>query len=147
MKDKIYEMEDDYKQAVANLLEFIKLRDLTAESLKTAAPDKLLEGQEMLADMDKQIETTEAILAKEYDAYQKYRKDLEKEAEMMDTVMETMQKYYILVKHRMPEKLGEVKTAIFTNWTEDEIQNFYDEAAIIEATRLEEILGGAKADG
>jgi hypothetical protein len=144
MADKIYEMDDSYKQAVADLLEFIELRHSVAETVKFAPPDKIREVQEILATMDKKIEEGEAALAKEYDSYQTYQKALEDEAEMMDVIMDKMQKYYVLVKHRMPEKLDEWTNDILKGWTPDEIQNFYDGAAIIEATRLDEVLGAPK---
>lgn len=143
MKDKVYEMEDDYKEAVVKLQDFIERRDLLAKSFVSQTPKERREAGQTLADMDKQIESTEARLAKEYDAYQKYCKELDEQEEHTKRVAETMQKYYVLVKHRMPEELDKIKKAIFTSWTEEEIQNFYDEAAIIEATRLEEILGEA----
>lgn len=141
MADKVYEMYDDYNEAIEKLLAFINLRDLLADSLKDPSPKNRREVQEMVAEMDKQIESTEAKLAKEYEAYQtKCRAEEELEA-MSEEATEKVEKYFILVKHRMPEKLEELKTAIFTDWTPEEIQDFYDRAAIREATQLEEILG------
>ncbi|CAN5555696.1 hypothetical protein BH10ACI1_BH10ACI1_31570 [soil metagenome] len=40
MSDKVYEMYDDYNQAVEKLLNFIKLRDELRDILPTIAPEE-----------------------------------------------------------------------------------------------------------
>ena len=144
MSDKVYEMYDDYHQAIEKLHNFIKVRDELAEFLKVAPPEKLLENRELLAKMDKQIENSKALLAKEYEAYQVKCRDEEKLDDVKDDVKDRMERFFILVKHRMPEKLDELKAEVFVNWTPEEIEEFENRIAELEATRLEEFIGEAK---
>jgi uncharacterized FlaG/YvyC family protein len=146
MEDKVYEMDDNYKQAVADLLEFIKMRDDLAASIKIAAPEKKREQQELLADMDKQIERCEAALAKEYESHQTAARAQEKLDEIMGDVTEKMEMVFIYIKHRLPDKLEEMKSAIFDGWQPEDIQAFYDRVAIREATQLEEIIAENKVE-
>ena len=144
MSDKVYEMYDDYHQAIEKLHNFIKVRDELAEFLKVAPPEKLLENRELLAKMDKQIENSKALLAKEYEAYQVKCRDEEKLDDVKDDVKDRMERFFILVKHRMPEKLDELKAEVFVNWTPEEIEEFENRIAELEATRLEEFIGEKK---
>jgi hypothetical protein len=141
-----YEMSDDYKQAQEDLLDFIKVRDILAEAIKTMPPDKERENQELLAEMNETIENCEAKLAKEYESYQVYMRAQEKQDEIMSDVLERMQMVYILTKHRLPDNLPELEAAIFDGWAEEEIQKFLEGVAVLEATRLEEIIAEAKED-
>lgn len=67
---KEYEMDDNYKQALAFLLEAIRQRDILAESLKLAPPERRAEGLQLLAQMDESIEAGEQALANEYETFQ-----------------------------------------------------------------------------
>jgi DNA mismatch repair ATPase MutS len=144
MNDKVYEMEDDYNERVVELLEFIKLRDKLVESIKIAVPAHKREGQQLLAEMDKQIEECEALLANAYAAYQKFRRKEEEASEMSEKLGEQMEIGYIRLKHLLPDKLAEREASLFNGWTPDNIQEFYDRVAIREATQLEKILAENK---
>jgi hypothetical protein len=67
---KEYEMDASYKQALAFLLEAIEQRDLLAETIKLAPPEKRAESLYLLAQMDKSIEAGEQALANEYETFQ-----------------------------------------------------------------------------
>ena len=140
MSDKVYEMDDHYNQGVAALLEFIKQRDELAENLKIAPPELIPEGQQLLADMDKRIEDYEAALAREYETYQNKCRAEENVENMNETILERMAMVYIYFKHRIPEKLEELEAIVLNNNTPEEAQAFYDRVAILEATKLEEII-------
>jgi hypothetical protein len=140
MKDKAYEMYDEYNQAVEDLLGFIKIRDDLAASIKTGAPEKLREAQELLIEMDEAIESCESKLAKEYEAYQTKCRAEEELDNWSADVEKRIEMVFIYIKHRIPEKLDELKNALFANWTPDEIEKFYANVAVLEATQLEEII-------
>lgn len=71
---KEYEMDDNYKQALAFLLESIGERDQLAETVKLAPPEKRAEGLHLLAQLDKSIEASEQALAKEYETFQTHER-------------------------------------------------------------------------
>ena len=146
MPNKVYEMDDNYNQAVADLLEVIKVRDELTESIKIAPPDKIREGQKLLATMNKKIEECEAALAKEYETTQTYKKALDEQEEVFDEVKHRMEMVFVYTKHRLPDKLNEMKAIIFNDMKPEWIQDFYDNVAILEATRLEELIAEAKDD-
>ncbi|HEX8249730.1 MAG TPA: hypothetical protein VF599_16245 [Pyrinomonadaceae bacterium] len=67
---KEYEMDESYKNALAFLLEAIEQRDLLAETIRLAPPEKRAESLQLLAQMDKSIEAGEQALANEYETFQ-----------------------------------------------------------------------------
>lgn len=71
---KEFEMDESYKQGLAYLLEAIEQRDLLAETIKLAPPEKRAESLQLLAQMDKSIEAGEQALANEYEAYQTHER-------------------------------------------------------------------------
>ena len=139
LKDKVYEMYDSYNQAASDLVEYIKLRDMLAAKIKIV-PFKRSENQQLLAEFDAHIEKAEAALAKEYDAHQEKCRAEEKLDQVMNDIAERTEMVYVYIKHRVPDKLQELETAIFAGWTTEEIQDFHDRVAILEATRLEELI-------
>lgn len=144
MSDKVYEMEDDYKEALADLLRLMELRERAAALIKFAPPDIIREIRTTVAELDKQIEESEALLASAYESYQKFRR-LEEELEVMNEAMgEKMEISFIILKHHLPDKLAKAESTMFNGWSPEDIQDFYDRVAIREATQLEEILAGAK---
>ena len=147
MNNKVYEMDESYNQAVADLLEFIKLRDELSETMKYVPSEKLREGQELLAQMTKKIEEAEAALAKEYEAYQKKRRAEDDLEETMEEMLDRVLKVYIHVKYNNPEMADAVKEKALAVWTERE-EEFYDRVAIYEAdkTEFEKIIARAKEE-
>jgi len=71
---KEYAMDDGYQKALGFLLEAIEQRDILAETIKLAPPEKRAEGLHLLAQMDKSIEAGEQALANEYEAYQTHER-------------------------------------------------------------------------
>jgi DNA-binding transcriptional ArsR family regulator len=144
MTDKVYEMEDDYKESVAELLKAIKSRDELAESIKLLPPENRCEALRILAEMDKDLDAVEAGLADACAAYQKFRRKEEEVSEISEKLGEQMEIGYIRLKHLLPDKLAEKEASLFHGWTPENIQEFYDRVAIREATQLEKILADNK---
>jgi hypothetical protein len=71
---KEYAMDDGYRKALGFLLEAIEQRDLLAETIKLAPPEKRAEGLHLLARMDQSIEAGEQALADEYEAFQTHER-------------------------------------------------------------------------
>jgi hypothetical protein len=71
---KEYEMDASYKKALAYLLEAIEQRDILAETIRLAPPEKRAEGLQLLARMDKSIEAGEQALANEYETFQTHER-------------------------------------------------------------------------
>jgi hypothetical protein len=137
-------MEDDYKERVTDLLKAIETRDELAESIKIAPPEMRREGQAILAEMNKDIDTVEAALADAYEAYQKFRRKEEELGEMNDQITVRLEEIFICIKHLAPELFAEMETKVFNGWSPENIQEFYDRVAIREATELEEIIAKNK---
>ena len=74
---KEYEMDANYKKALADLVEAIETRDQLAEALKQAAPEERPEGLRLLSQLDKQIEKGENALAVEFEAAQNMHRKLD----------------------------------------------------------------------
>jgi uncharacterized protein YigA (DUF484 family) len=140
MKEKVYEMEDDYKERLAALLKAIETRDELAETVKLAPPEMRREGQKILAEMNKTLEDIEALLAHAHEAYQKFRRNEEEVSEMSEQLTEKFEEHFIRAKHCQPEKFAEMEAKLLKVWTPEVIEDFYDRVAIREATHLEEIL-------
>lgn len=144
MNDKVYEMEDDYKERVADLLKVIETRDELAESIKIAPPEMRREGQAIVAQMNKDIDAIEAALADAYEAYQKFRRKEEELGEMNDKITVKLEEIFICIKHLAPELFAEMEAKVFNGWSPENVQDFYDRVAIREATELEEIIAKNK---
>lgn len=140
MEEKIYEMPDDYKEAMALLLESIELRDTVSESLKHAPPEKVREGRELIALLDKKINQGEAVLANEYEAYQKKCRAEEELDAMTEDAVERMAKVLIHFKYNHPEKLEELRDTVTKGYMPEEEQDFYDRVAVLEATQLRKLV-------
>jgi hypothetical protein len=145
MSEKVYEMYDDYYQAQAQLLELIEARDYLKESLKTAHPSKLADGYMMLNAANKKIEACEAALANEYETHQKACRSREAYDKSLDELSESVDAAYIYFKHRHPDRFKAIQAQFYNGRTPEEIEEFEDRIAILEATRLEEFIG--KDDG
>jgi hypothetical protein len=61
---------------------------------------------------------------------------------MLDKGMEATEKLFIIIKHQMPHLFKEFEKTVVRDFTDEEKQEFYDKIAHLEATQLDEILGG-----
>ena len=148
MDKKEYEMDDDYKRNLAHLSEFLDAResyrktisDALASGVKVSSADQAL-VDEKLREFDRIIDGLEASLAEEYDRYQA---EMAKEAEIKQSLAkawESQKKLYIIIKHQKPHLL-ESFTECLDPLTDDEREQFFDEVAILETTKLRAILDG-----
>jgi hypothetical protein len=145
MSDIKYEMPQDYQDSLAVVMDLIEERDAFKKQIPVLPPwVNVEEARAKLAQFDNVIEKAENALADEYNAYQAHRKaeaDLDK---INKEVLVKMQMIYIYYKHRIPSKLEDIKAAALNGFTDEEIQEFYDGVAILEATELEEIIAEEK---
>jgi nitrate reductase beta subunit len=145
MSDIKYEMPQDYQDSLNVVLDLIEERDAFKKQIPVLPPwVNVEEARSKLAELDDVIEKAENALAAEYNAYQAHKKA---EAELNKVNKEAllrMQMMYIYFKYRIPDKLEDVKAAALNGFTDEEIQEFYDGVAILEATKLEEIIAEAE---
>jgi nitrate reductase beta subunit len=145
MSDIKYEMPQDYQDSLAIVLDLIEERDAFRKKLPVLPPwVNIEEARAKLAELDDVIEKAENVLADEYNAYQAHRKAEADLDEMNKEALLRMQMMYIYFKYRIPDKLEDVKAAALNGFTDQEIQEFYDGVAILEATKLEEIIAEAE---
>lgn len=141
MNEKDYPMPDSYNKQSARLLELLELRDKINKQLEFMTPEKRRETVEKSAELDKKINDFETLIATHYQAYQLSRA-FQAEMERIDArQMVRIQKMYICLKHRAPKEKFDEFVEIVDTLSPEERENFYDQVAILEATRLDEILG------
>lgn len=137
MAEKVYKMSDEYNKRAAVLIEMIEARDRLVETIKNTPVNQRAEKQAALKFVNQRIETVESDLAEEYEEYQEKRR-IEEYVKKVDRFLE---KAFIQTKYDDPEKFEPLKTALFETMTEEQIIDFEDRIAILEATRLEEFIG------
>jgi hypothetical protein len=141
MNEIEYEMPQDYQDSLAFVMDLIEECDAFRRQIPTLPPwVNVEEARAKLAEMEKAIDKAEELLANEYNAYQAHEKAKADLDETNKEVLIRMQMVYIYYKHRIPDKLEEIKAAALNGFTPEEIQDFYDGVAILEATQLEEII-------
>jgi len=135
-----YPMPDTYNKQTAQLLELFDIREKINEQLEFMTPEQRRQYAEKSAELDKKIEDFETQIATHYQAYQLSRL-FQAEMEKIDArQMVRIQKLYIYLKHRAPKEKFDEFVEIVNTLSPEERENFYDQAAILEATRLNEIL-------
>ena len=148
MEQKEYEMPEEYKKNLEHLSDFIEaregyrkqIRDASARGVRVSAADKAMVDEKLL-EMDKIIDGLEQKLAEDYERYQTEKT---KEAEISDKIREgweASKRLYIMTKHQMPHLL-ESFTECLDPLSPEQREKFFDEVAILEATKLKEILNG-----
>lgn len=140
-----YEMPQDYQERVARLLEMIETQKFYEKELKFLQSwINLDEAKVYKANLDKSIEEFEAVLAQEYEAYQIFKAaeaDLIEYDEMVERNLKAM---FIYFKHRQPDKLEKLKNTLLAGYSPEKLEKFYDGVAVLEATKLEEIIAQAE---
>lgn len=137
MAEKVYEMSVEYNKRAAVLLEMIEARDRLVETIKNTPVNQRADKHAALKLVDQRIESVESDLAEEYESYQEQCR-LDENVKKVDRFLE---KVFIQTKYDDPEKFEPLKTALFQTMTEEEIIDFEDRIAILEATRLKEFIG------
>ncbi len=150
MQQKEYEMPDEYKQNLAHLAEFIDERqgwqdmitDGLARGVRVSPADKAM-VDEKLREFDQMVENLEQRLADEYERYQAEKAHEDEMSELLDKANETSKRLYIIIKHQTPHLLEEF-TKCLDPLLPEEREQFLDEVAILEATKLDAILSGTE---
>jgi hypothetical protein len=136
-----YEMPDEYKKNLAILLEFIESREMYLKEFPNLTPDEQALAKPSLDELDRVIDEIETALAAEYEQFQAER---HREATLDRLFAEAdilVKHQFIIIKHTKPKLFEQFKKITFQDRTADEIEDFYDEIAILEATDLDNILG------
>ena len=148
MEQKEYEMPEEYKKNLAHLTDFLEaregyraqIREGLARGVRVSAADKSM-VDEKLREFDSVIDGLEKLLAEEYERYQTEKA---KEAEISEKIAQSreLQRHlYIIIKHQKPHLL-ESFTQCLDPLTPEEREEFFDEVAILESTKLDAILKG-----
>ena len=148
MEQKEYEMPEEYKKNLAHLTDFLEaregyraqIREGLARGVRVSAADKLM-VDEKLREFDLIIDGLEKGLAEEYDRYQAEKAKEAKMSELLDQASEISKHLYIIIKHQKPHLL-ESFTQCLDPLTPEEREEFFDEVAILESTKLDAILKG-----
>ena len=148
MANKEYEMPAEYKHNLAQLTECIEaregyreqIREALARGVRVAAADKAFVDQKLL-EFDAVIDNLERLLAEEYERHQAEMAREESMMEAIDKANELRKQIYIIIKHTQPHLL-ESFTKTLDPLLPEEREQFFDEVAILEATKLKEILNG-----
>lgn len=143
-----YEMPDDYKKNLAILTEFLEARegyrqmikDGLANGVRISPSDKAM-VDEKLSEFDRIIDGLEQQLANEYERYQAEMANEAKISESLDRSWEATKKLYIIIKHQKPHRLQSF-TECLDPLSPEQREQFFDEVAILEATKLDAILKG-----
>ena len=149
MAQQEYEMPEEYKKNLAHLNEFLEARegyraqikDGLAGGVRVSPGDKAI-VDEKLREFDRVIDGLEKGLAEEYDRYQAEKA---KEAEISESITqmtEATKRLYIIIKHQKPHLLEGFTEAALGPLTPEMRQEFLDEVAILESTKLDAILKG-----
>src|SRR5688572_9753877 len=145
MAKKEYEMPDEYKQQLAKLAEFLEDRERFTKAMPDVPANMLDEFKRQLRKMDDVIEDLEKMLAEEYERHQA---KMAKEAEltkMADDAWQSSIRIYIMTKHQLPHLLESFTERVLGPMPEGMREEFLDEVAVLETTKLDAILKGEEA--
>lgn len=139
--EKDYPMPESYKKQTSQLLELLELREKINKRRDLMTPEERRESVQKSAELDKKIDDFEKIIAAHYEVFQLSRL-FQAELEKVDArLMTHTHKIYICLKHRAPKEKFDEFVEIVNTLPPVEREEFYDQVAILEATRLDEILG------
>lgn len=141
MNEKDFPMPESYKKQTSQLLEMLEIRDKANKRREFMTPEERQESAKKSAELDKKIEDFEKLIAAHYESYQLLRL-FETELQTIDArLISHTHKIYICLKHRAPKEKFDELVEIINTLPPNEREEFYDQAAILEATKLNEILG------
>lgn len=111
MTKKIYEMPDDHKRVVANLLERLEFRDRLKKAIKNGRVKDHKLAVIALADLEKSLDKLEQTLADEYELHQKFQALKEEEERQTEEMIKLMEDITADAEKKDP-KLGKIFRAI-----------------------------------
>ena len=135
-------MPIEYQENLQKLAEMIESRDEYERLLPTLPPDVRAEALPHLRDLNSAIENLEQKMADEYERFQAEKRREDKISQLVAKATSAVEKLFIIIKYQVPHLFEEFKAVATQGLTDDEVQEFYDRIAILEATKLEEILAG-----
>jgi hypothetical protein len=144
MKKNEYEMPPEYHRHTEMLLELLEKREYIEKKLRELP---LLLTEEMKLEkieIDRQIELFENSLAVQYEAVQLQKKLEDTQNQLHSSLIRRTMEMYINIKHKAPNLLEGFEKLIYENFSPEDAETYLDEVAIMETTRLDEILGNEK---
>jgi len=135
-------MPEDYKERLAQLTEMLEAREELVKHAGNVPADERAHYNSQLRKLDKTIDEMETMLAKERD---RIEAEQDKEAELSKKIgdaYESMKHLYILCKHEQPHLLESFTEQVLGPMPDDVREEFLDDVAILEATKLNAILKG-----
>jgi hypothetical protein len=111
MAKKVYEMPDDHKRVVGNLLERLEIRDQLKKAIKDGNVKDPKMAVAMLADFEESLDKLEQTLADEYELYQKLQALKEEEAHRHEELFKMMEAITVDAENQGHE-LGKIFRAI-----------------------------------
>jgi hypothetical protein len=140
MKKPVYEMPPEYHEQTAKLLELFEMRDEYEKKLRDfplLITDEMRRGK---FEVDKKIEKFENALAEQYEAHRLLKNLEAKQEQLLGSLMFRTMEIYINIKHKSPKLLEGFEKLIYENFSSDDVEKYLDQVAVMEATRLDEIL-------
>jgi phytoene/squalene synthetase len=111
MIKKVYEMPDDHKRVVGNLIKRIEERDRIKQTIKDGNVKNHKLAVKLLADFEKSIDELEQSLVNEYDLHQKYQATLEEADALHEKFIAMIEGMIADMDENAPE-LAEIARAI-----------------------------------
>ena len=142
MRQQDDEMPEEYKQHLAKLTECLEARERYSTQMKDLPPHAQAEGRMQLGKFDQSIDELETLLAAEYERHQSAKAKEAQLAEKVAEAWEASKRIYLMVKHQTPHLLESYTKQVLDPMPPDLREEFLDEAAILEATKLDAILKG-----
>lgn len=149
IENKEYPPDEEYLQFKAELEHWIEFRNRLAKKIKYLSPTKQRIKRLQLIDFDNKIAQAKKGLRKFYESCQQVEKEEEKEtlrSKLIDRALNIAErageKLYIIIKHQKPHLFEEFHKISTQDMTPEELQEFNERIAHLEATKLDDILEG-----
>jgi len=142
MKQEDIEMPEDYKERLAQLTEMLEAREELVKHAGEVPADERAHYNSQLRKLDKTIDEMETMLAKERDRIELVRA---KEADLSAKIAvawDLQKQIYIHIKYELPDQLADFTEKVLGPLPDDVREEFLDDVAILEATKLDAILKG-----
>lgn len=144
MSKTSYEMPPEYHKNTALLLELLEKREYFEKKLRELPLNFTDEMKREKIEIDKNIEDFENALAIQYEAVQLQKAVEAKLNETQNRLLLRTMEMYINIKHKAPHLQEGFEKMIDENFSPENAEEYLDQVAILEATRLNEILGVEK---
>jgi hypothetical protein len=140
MKKNDYEMSPEYQKNAAKLVELLEIRDYCDNLLRGSPVTITDEMKRQKYELDKQIENYENVLAAQCKVNHLHQTLEETYNQTQNRLLQRTMEMYINIKHKSPNLIEGFEKLIYENFSPEDAEEYLDQVAILEATKLEEIL-------